>query len=184
MVFESYLGDVWAVQAKCFAPESSIKKEDMDSFISESADDRFQGRLLITSTNRIGTNADRVLDRKNIVRFLLEDFKNSAIIFPKSLDNIFTGKRKDLKTPLPHQQEAIEKVFKKLQFCNKGQIHMACGTGKTLTSLWIKEKLKAKKLLVLMKIKHQLSKELGISLAAAGSKEVSERRMLRSRRNL
>ena len=64
LVFESYLGDVWAVQAKCFAPESSIKKEDMDSFISESADDRFQGRLLITSTNRIGTNADRVLDRK------------------------------------------------------------------------------------------------------------------------
>ena len=32
--------------------------------------------------------------------------------------------------------------------------------------------------------KHQLSKELGISLAAAGRKEVSERRMLRSRRNL
>ena len=32
--------------------------------------------------------------------------------------------------------------------------------------------------------KHQLSKELGISLEAAGRKEVSERRMLRSRRNL
>ena len=50
LVFESYLGDVWAVQAKCFAPESSIKKEDMDSFISESSDSRFQGRLLVAST--------------------------------------------------------------------------------------------------------------------------------------
>ena len=84
LVFNDHEEKTWAVQAKCFSPEGSIKKEDMDSFIAESSDSRFQGRLLIASTDRIGTNADRVLKRHEVVRFLLEDFRTSQIIFPES----------------------------------------------------------------------------------------------------
>ena len=54
---------------------SIIGDVSMDSFIAESSDSRFQGRLLIASTDRIGTNADRILQRHEVVRFLLEDFR-------------------------------------------------------------------------------------------------------------
>ncbi len=42
----------------CFAPEGSFKKSDMDSFISAASAARFQGRILVSSTDRIGPNAD------------------------------------------------------------------------------------------------------------------------------
>ena len=102
LVFNDQEGKTWAVQAKCFSPEGSIKKEDMDSFIAESSDSRFQGRLLIASTDRIGTNADRILTRHEVVRFLLEDFRTSQIIFPESPKDLSSGRRKDLRLSLIH----------------------------------------------------------------------------------
>jgi predicted helicase len=48
LVFNDQSGKTWAVQAKCFAPEGSIKKSDMDSFISAASDARFQGRVLVS----------------------------------------------------------------------------------------------------------------------------------------
>ena len=53
LVFNDQSGKTWAVQAKCFAPEGSIKKSDMDSFISAASDARFQGRVLVSSTDRM-----------------------------------------------------------------------------------------------------------------------------------
>ena len=61
LVFNNHEEKTWAVQAKCFAPEGSIKKSDMDSFISAASDARFQGRVLVSSTDRIGPDADRML---------------------------------------------------------------------------------------------------------------------------
>ena len=150
LVFNDQEGKTWAVQAKCFSPERSIKKEDMDSFIAESSDSRFQGRLLIASTDRIGTNADRVLNRHEVVRFLLEDFRTSQIIFPESPKDLSSVRRKDLRTPRHHQEEAIAAVVEGLKTADRGQVLMACGTGKTLISLWIKERLKVQRTLILL----------------------------------
>ena len=53
------------------------------------------------------------------------------------------------KTPRTHQFEAILSVVKGFEKTDRGQLIMACGTGKTLTSLWIKEKLKSGRTLIL-----------------------------------
>lgn len=50
--------------------------------------------------------------------------------------------------PRPHQKEAIAAAIKHFKKNDKGRLIMACGTGKTLTSLWIAEALKAKKILI------------------------------------
>ena len=63
------------------------------------------------------------------------------------MEELNEGKRKEKKSPRPHQIEAIEKVSEGLKTADRGQVLMACGTGKTLTSLWIKEKLQAKQVL-------------------------------------
>ena len=56
--------------------------------------------------------------------------------------------------------EAIEKVSEGLKTADRGQVLMACGTGKTLTSLWIKEKLQAEQVLVLVPSLNLLSQIL------------------------
>lgn len=47
--------------------------------------------------------------------------------------------------PLPHQKEAIQRVTSGLseRSTSAGQLIMPCGTGKTLTALWIKEALQS-----------------------------------------
>ena len=152
LVYEDKQGKHWAVQSKCVSPDREISKAEIDSFLSESSDSRIHGRLLIASTDGIGKNAQQVIDRqeKQVVCFLLEHFRHSAVEFPSSPEDLTTGHRKEKRTPRPHQQEAISNVVESFQKEERGQLLMACGTGKTLTSLWIKEALRPKRTLVLV----------------------------------
>ena len=162
LIFTQKNGEIWAVQSKCISPKNDIKKSEIDSFLSESNDSKIDGRLLIASTDGIGKNAQQVINRqeKQVVCFLLEQFRQSEIEFPSSMEELNQGKRKKKKTPRPHQIEAIEKVSEALKTADRGQVLMACGTGKTLTSLWIKEKLKANQVLVLVPSLSLLSQTL------------------------
>lgn len=52
--------------------------------------------------------------------------------------------------PLEHQKIAISNVVNHLSINNRAQLILPCGAGKTLTSLWIKEKLSTKNTLVMV----------------------------------
>lgn len=52
--------------------------------------------------------------------------------------------------PKEHQLQAIQNCVDFFQIEDRGQLIMPCGSGKTLTSLWIKEKLQSKNTLVLV----------------------------------
>ncbi len=162
LIFTHKNGDTWAVQSKCVSPKNDIKKSEIDSFLSESNDSKIDGRLLIASTDGLGKNAYQVINRqeKQVVCFLLEQFRKSEIVFPNSMEDLKKGKRKVKKKPRPHQIEAIDSVFESLTKYDRGQVLMACGTGKTLTSLWIKEKIKATQVLVLVPSLSLLSQTL------------------------
>jgi len=162
LVYEDKQGKHWAVQSKCVSPDREISKAEIDSFLSESNDSRIYGRLLIASTDGIGRNALQVIERqeKQVVCFLREHFRQSEVEFPSIPNDLATGRRKDKRRPRPHQQEAIQNVVAGLQAADRGQLLMACGTGKTLTSLWIKEALDAKRTLVLLPSLSLLSQTL------------------------
>ena len=64
------------------------------------------------------------------------------------------------RTPRPHQQEAISSVVRGLRSADRGQLIMACGTGKTLTSFWIREELESGLTLVLLPSLNLLSQTL------------------------
>ena len=162
LVYEDRQGNHWAVQSKCVSPDREISKAEIDSFLSESSDSKIHGRLLIASTDGIGKNAQQVIDRqeKQVVCFLLEHFRHSEVDFPSSPEDLSTGQRKEKRTPRPHQQEAIRNVVEGFQKEDRGQLLMACGTGKTLTSLWIKEALKPTRTLVLLPSLSLLSQTL------------------------
>ncbi len=143
LVFRHKNGDHWAVQAKCYSPDYDITKHDVDKFLSESNRPLIQHRLLIATTDRIGNNAKQVCDAqdKPVIRFLLSDFEKSALDYPANLSELPQAKRKSRPAPKEHQLEAIEAVVEGLKTADRGQLIMACGTGKTFTTLWIKEQL-------------------------------------------
>lgn len=169
LVYRDKNGKDWAVQAKCVHPDREITKAEVDSFFSESNDSRIHGRLLISSTDSIGSNARQMIRRqeKQVVCFLLDNFRKSEVVFPASLKVLYRDKRKDRRTPRKHQERAICDVVNGLKKAGMGQLIMACGTGKTLTSLWIKEELGAEQVLVLVPSLSLLSQTLREWTAAA-----------------
>src|SRR5262249_12492769 len=153
LVFKNKTGATWAVQAKCYSPDYEITKSDVDKFLSESNRKTVNHRLLITTTDRIGPNARQVLDgqEKSVVRHHFTHFENAAVDYPDSIEQLSLGKRKPPPNlDRPYQIEAIDKVISGFQTASRGQLVMDCGTGKTFVCLWIKERLKAKRTLVLV----------------------------------
>ena len=155
-------GNNWAIQAKCYDPKYSVTKQDIDSFLSESTNTKIQRRLLIATTDGLGSNAVGVIKRQHetipINQLMLSELLEAPIDWPKSLDMLSTGGVKKAYTPKPYQQIAIDKVTQNLN--DRGQLIMACGTGKTLTALWIAEALKSDTVLVLLPSLLLLSKTL------------------------
>ncbi len=144
-------GDHWAVQVKCYAPGYDITKHDVDTFLSESSrKEIITHRLLIATTDGIGANARRVCDDHGVIRFLLSDFEKSALDYPANFELLPQAKRKLRPEPRDHQIEARTAVVLGLQTADRGQLIMACGTGKTYVTLWIKEHLDAQRTLVLV----------------------------------
>lgn len=152
LVFRHKNGEHWAVQSKCYSPDYDITKHDVDKFLSESNRPSIQHRLLIATTDRIGANAKRVCDaqEKPVTRFLLSDFDKSALEYPANFAALPKAKRKPRPEPREHQVEARTAVVQALQTADRGQLIMACGTGKTYVTLWIKEAINAQRTLVLV----------------------------------
>jgi superfamily II DNA or RNA helicase len=162
LVFQHKNGETWAVQAKCYSSNHDITKHDVDKFLSESNRKGIDKRLLIATTDRIGKNAIQVCEaqEKTVVRFLLSDFERSEIEYPLCYKDLKHGKRKEAPKPRPHQLEAIATVTENFQNTERGQLIMACGTGKTFTTLWIKEELASNRTLVLLPSLSLLSQTL------------------------
>ena len=150
LVFQHSNGQIWAVQAKCYSPQYSITKEDVDTFLSESNRPGIYKRLLIASTDQLSPNAKRVCDHqeKPVTPFLFSDFKKSAFEYPGHVSDLNTARLKGPPPPRRHQQEAINQAVQYFKEHDRGQLIMACGTGKTLATLWIKEQLAAERTLV------------------------------------
>ncbi|OOZ37983.1 restriction endonuclease [Solemya elarraichensis gill symbiont] len=162
LVFKHKNGETWAVQAKCYSEEYPIKKSDVDSFLSESNRKLIDRRLLISSTDIIGKNAKQVCfdQEKPVTLFLYSDVDKSVIDYPKSFKELSKAKQRKKPTPRPHQREAIKAVAKGFENTDRGQLIMACGTGKTFTTLWIKERLEAGSTLILLPSLSLLSQTL------------------------
>jgi predicted helicase len=151
LVAEARDGTLWAIQAKAYDPSYAISKTDVDSFLSESARAIFGFRLLIATTNRLGPLATGVIgaQEKPVGCLMLHDLERAAVCWPEHPDDL-RPRRRPPKTPYPHNQTAVEAVCQRFATHDRGQLIMACGTGKTLVGLWVAEQLKSQRTLVLV----------------------------------
>ncbi|KEO54689.1 DEAD/DEAH box helicase [Thioclava indica] len=135
-----------AIQCKFYAETHRIQKADIDSFISASGKEPFRRRLVIDSTTvPWGSNAEEIISGQTIpvVRISLTHLRESPIdwaIFGLRGEAVLSEKKK----LRPHQIEALEAVRTGLATDDRGKLIMACGTGKTFTSLKIAEDLVGK----------------------------------------
>ena len=133
-----------AIQCKFHATGSRIAKADIDSFLAASGHKDFRQRLIIDTTGREwSTQAEQMLRGQAVPvrRIGLQELQASPIRwqdFATSSEIHLAAKR----TLFPHQRKAMEAVTGGLaNLGSRGKMIMACGTGKTLTSLRIAEQL-------------------------------------------
>ena len=124
----------------------------MNSFLADTGRKEVDRRLWLQSTNKIEAKAEKTLkgQDKPVTVFMLNDFRGSQVEYPSSFADLYQAKVKDKPKPDPHQIKAIEDAASGLTLSDRGQMIMACGTGKTFITLWIKEALEAHTTLVLL----------------------------------
>ncbi|MGH3645152.1 MAG: DEAD/DEAH box helicase family protein, partial [Mycobacterium sp.] len=152
LVAQDHDGRLWAIQSKAYAAKNAITKADVDKFLSESSRSLFSFRLLIATTDKLHHVARRTInDQEKQVAFLgLSDLLTSEVSWPTSPLDMRPSAPLMPAKPREHQREAVRHVLKGFTKSDRGQLVMACGTGKTLTSLFINEELAAERTLVLV----------------------------------
>lgn len=151
LVARTTSGDYWAIQCKCYQENAVMDKPAVDSFLSTSSrhfkDEQlrstgFAHRLWISTTNKWGPNAEEAIRNQSppVNRIGLHDLENANVDWEKLAAGL-SGElaRSDKKTPRPHQIKAIAAAHEHFQTTDRGKLIMACGTGKTFTSLKIAE---------------------------------------------
>jgi predicted helicase len=148
---EDFNGNVWAIQAKNWNSEATLPKGEIDKFLSASNTKVFQKRLLISTTNSISTNALRAIDeQEKPVTVILKSHLEDSFAWSSYSSLKKEAARSPKKKLYPHQSKAVQQVTSKLVVGSRGQLLMACGSGKTITALRIDEALGSGLTLVLL----------------------------------
>ena len=146
-VFETPLGEYHAYQVKFRTGRPSLRWDELSTFIGLA--DRVERRVLITNCDRF---ADVVKERTAFYAITGNDLDKLG---PEDFSAIHgwlakTVVKRQQKTPLPHQAEALANILKALQEQDRAMALMACGTGKTLVALWVAERMGVRNILVLV----------------------------------
>jgi predicted helicase len=134
-----------AVQCKFFDPHSTVSKPDIDSFLSASGKEGFTQRIIVSTTDRWNPHAEDSIQGQQVPvrRIGLADLESSPIDWDAfdwaTPDELPVSTEK--KVLRAHQVKAVADVTEGFLTHDRGKLIMACGTGKTFTSLRLAEKL-------------------------------------------
>lgn len=156
-------GEYHAIQCKLYATNYRVQKRDIDSFFTASGKAPFSHRIIVATTNNWSEHAENALQGQiqTINKIDLQELEDSQIDWAKYQPNQ-TVALKAKKQLREHQQTALNAVSAGLKDAERGKLIMACGTGKTFTSLKIAERLagKGKRVLFLVPSLSLLSQTL------------------------
>lgn len=151
LVAQTTEGEYWAIQCKCYQEDNRISKEEVDTFLSTSGrsfnDDAgnqisFKHRLWVSTTNNWSSKANETLQNQHppVTRINLSDLQEAPVHWEKIDEGIFGEKARTARKELRyHQKQALAKSIDYFKENERGKLIMACGTGKTFTSLRIAE---------------------------------------------
>ena len=148
LVADTCDGKYWAIQCKCYDETHTLQKSNIDSFLSSTGkkwgdeDIIFSEGLVVSTTPRWSIHAESAIDGRTppCIRLDLTDLTDDeGVDWSALLPDL------GLETPTPrhlrpHQAAAVDDVILGFTEADRGQLIMACGTGKTYTSLKIAER--------------------------------------------
>jgi predicted helicase len=163
LVAQTTTGEYHAIQCKLYAEDYRLQKSDIDSFFTASGKKPFTHRIIVSTTNHWSEHAEDALQDQQppVSKIDLHALENSQIDWtryaPKSAPVL-----KQKKRLREHQKAALAATLTGLASADRGKLIMACGTGKTFTSLKIAETLagKGKRVLFLVPSLNLLSQTL------------------------
>ncbi|MDR1055621.1 MAG: DEAD/DEAH box helicase family protein [Prevotellaceae bacterium] len=155
LVAQTTHGAYWAIQCKCYQESATINKAEIDSFLTTAGRSfmdesgmttRFEHCLWISTTNKWSSNAEEAIKNHTpaVSRISLYHLQNSSVEWDKIMQGLYGEQSlKSKHKPLEHQKEAVAEAitYYQEQKADRGKLIMACGTGKTFTSLKIAEKI-------------------------------------------
>lgn len=152
-----------AIQCKLYAEDYKVQKKDIDSFFTASGKAPFSHRVIVATTNNWSEHAEDALQGQQppVSKIDLQALEDSQIDWAKYQPHqaVALKAKKQLRE---HQQTALNAVAAGLKDAERGKLIMACGTGKTFTSLKIAEQQagKSKRVLFLVPSLSLLSQTL------------------------
>jgi predicted helicase len=145
-VYETIDGKWYAYEVK-FRDSQSLNWGDISSFFGRT--ELFDQRIVFTNCNRLASEIEdspntSCIRGNNLGRLVTDDFS--------AIRDWLAGIKVEIEvaTPDPHQEDALEAILPGLRNHDRLSAIMACGTGKTLLTLWVAEQHRAKTVLVLV----------------------------------
>ncbi|ABK05760.1 type III restriction enzyme, res subunit (plasmid) [Arthrobacter sp. FB24] len=141
---DRYTGELTAIQCKFYDPQRTLDKKHIDSFFTAAGKVDFSYGLVVSTTDKWSKHAETALEgqSKPMTRLRLQDLADSTIDWAEfDLDRPEEMRQIDRKEPRKYQRDAIDDVITGFQTSDRGKLIMACGTGKTYTSLKIVEEM-------------------------------------------
>lgn len=141
-------GKLVAIQCKFYSPTATISQTNVSKFLNVLGRDEFEYGVFVTTTSKPWSKkAIEQCDKfsKRVIPFHVSDFEESSVDWSNfhltRPGELKLEQKKDLRD---HQITAIKNVTEGFKTRDRGQLIMACGTGKTFTSLRLAEQLVGK----------------------------------------
>lgn len=134
-------GTYWAIQCKCYDEGSTLDYKTVSTFYGATGNkDTYGHNMLISTTENLSNHLDKVASDWDTVRLFPSQMDEASLDWEPFLEGKTATQRKTF-DPLPHQERAIADCIKGFEESDRGKLIMACGTGKTLTSLRLAERM-------------------------------------------
>nr|WP_289011787.1 type ISP restriction/modification enzyme [uncultured Candidatus Microthrix sp.] len=136
--------DLVAIQCKFYSPTASLSWTGVSTFVGMLGRPEFTSGMIVSTAGSESPKVEVNLERhaKATTIWRVDDFERSAIDWDQF--TLSSPSQLRIRPPLtlrPHQEAAIAEVVAGFEESDRGQLIMACGTGKTLTSLRLAEQV-------------------------------------------
>lgn len=133
-------GELWAIQCKYYRRDKELGKRELDTFFADAASRGVgNGHLIVAATTPSFTpDVTREIERNGCWLLGLNDFESEGTDWSEFLPG---APKWQQYSPRDYQKQAIAACVEGFKEHDRGKLIMACGTGKTLTSLRLAEEL-------------------------------------------
>lgn len=129
----------WAIQCKCYGDDTVLDYKTVATFYGATGiTETYKHNMLVTTNVTYSPNLEKVANDWNTVRLNLDAIAESELDFRPFLENR-SPKERVLFTLTEDQRQMVDLCIEGFRKNQRGKLIMACGTGKTFTSLRFSE---------------------------------------------